>query len=207
MAGCRAVCQPPPPAGAALAAADRQGTRGEGESAGVAAVYAVVFSRGRAIFAARGSGGAPCGQQGLPVGVRGFEPRASCPPDKRANQAAPHPEGCRRIVSPSSLDGAGLGLLSLLWRSGGGRAGRRARASPRAAAVITRSRYSRKCSGSTSSASASRSITSFDGTGPVAVDEVVQVARPRGRSSRRGRGRSCPSRSSAARSPFRTALR
>jgi hypothetical protein len=25
------------------------------------------------------------------VGVPGFEPGTSCPPDKRANQAAPHP--------------------------------------------------------------------------------------------------------------------
>ncbi len=38
----------------------------------------------------------------VPVGVRGFEPRASCPPDKRANQAAPHPEVRSHRIRASS---------------------------------------------------------------------------------------------------------
>ena len=43
--------------------------------------------RSKAVVSA-GPGSAGCDDS---VGVRGFEPRASCPPDKRANQAAPHP--------------------------------------------------------------------------------------------------------------------
>ena len=38
------------------------------------------------------------------IGVRGFEPRASCPPDKRANQAAPHP-GVTGTVAPEPQTG------------------------------------------------------------------------------------------------------
>jgi hypothetical protein len=41
---------------------------------------------------------------GLVIGVPGFEPGTSCPPDKRANQAAPHPvshtisSAARRVI-------------------------------------------------------------------------------------------------------------
>jgi hypothetical protein len=33
----------------------------------------------------------------IPVGAPGFEPGTSCPPDKRANQAAPRPVGGTRV--------------------------------------------------------------------------------------------------------------
>src|SRR6266576_3631896 len=35
-----------------------------------------------------------------PVGVPGFEPGTSCPPDKRANQAAPHPVSTSTLSPP-----------------------------------------------------------------------------------------------------------
>ena len=38
------------------------------------------------------------------VGVPGFEPGTSCPPDKRANQAAPHPEVFTLAKSEQSRD-------------------------------------------------------------------------------------------------------
>ena len=98
----------------------------------------------------------------ISVGVRGFEPRASCPPDKRANQAAPHPEsrldrtrerGGRRGLLAPKRSRRGPVRLPLLgrpqWRFVGGRVrapcpcgvrrssacrgGRPVRASPRAA--------------------------------------------------------------------------
>ena len=40
----------------------------------------------------------------IPVGVPGFEPGTSCPPDKRANQAAPHPV-YTSTLSPPGVSG------------------------------------------------------------------------------------------------------
>ena len=43
-----------------------------------------------------------CGSDVLVVGLAGFEPTTSCPPDKRANQAALQPEWIPTL-SPQSL--------------------------------------------------------------------------------------------------------
>src|SRR6266516_1176445 len=49
----------------------------------------------------------------LSIGVPGFEPGTSCPPDKRANQAAPHPVSTSTLSPPgvSGRPSASGGLL------------------------------------------------------------------------------------------------
>ncbi len=84
--------------------------------------------------------------------------------DRRDDRAAPPLRGARARSGGRPAAGARLRLLA------GGDAGtgdRRGRACFSRPSVITRIRYSRKCSGSTTRALASFAITSFDGTGRV----------------------------------------
>jgi hypothetical protein len=48
----------------------------------------------------------------IPVGAPGFEPGTSCPPDKRANQAAPRPVGDKSNGRPSRPRDLSAGIAS-----------------------------------------------------------------------------------------------